>query len=295
MFAKEFEYHRATSVSQAVQLLNANQDARLLAGGHSLLPLMKLRQATPSALIDIGGIDELRGITVSNGTIRIGALTTHRAIETSEEVKQACGMLAEVAEGIGDPQVRNRGTIGGNVAHADPGSDWPTVLTALNAQFFIQGPGGLARRGTRTVPAAEFFTGPLTTSLTESEILIAVEVPRLGPNQVAEYAKMGHPATSFAVVGAAVVVTIDGGRCTAASVAVGGLVPAPVRARAVETALVGQELTSESIAAASERVSIDLGDNVTGDSVFASADFRRAIAAVEVKHALNHAIGLAHH
>ena len=199
-----------------------------------------------------------------------------------------------MAEGIGDPQVRNRGTIGGNVAHADPGSDWPTVLTALNARFVIQSPGGLVRRGTRTVPAAEFFTGLLTTVLEENEILTAVEVPRLGANQHAEYAKMAHPATSFAVIGAAVVVTVDGGRCTAASVVVGGMVPAPLRARAVENALVGQELTSDTIAAAAERATIDLGNNVTGDSVFASANYRRAMAGVEVKHALNHAMGLVH-
>ena len=291
MFAKEFEYHRAASVEQAVQLLDANQDAKLLAGGHSLIPLMKLRQATPAALVDIGGIDELRGITVSNGAIRIGALTTHRAIEASSEVQEACGMMAEVAGGIGDPQVRNRGTIGGNVSHADPGSDWPTVLTALNASFVIQGP---AQGGSRRVPATEFFTGPLTTVLAENEILTAVEVPRLGANQHAEYAKMAHPATSFAVVGAAVVVTVHDGRCTAASIVVGGLVPAPLRAGSVENALVGQELTSDTIAAAAERVSVDLGDNVSGDRVFASANYRRAVAAVEVKHALNHAMGLAH-
>ena len=291
MFAKEFEYHRATSVDQAVQLLNANQDAKLLAGGHSLIPLMKLRQATPAAVVDIGGIDELRGITVSDGVIRIGALTTHRAIETSSEVQEACGMMVEVAGGIGDPQVRNRGTIGGNVSHADPGSDWPPVLTALNASFVIQGP---AQGGSRRVPAAEFFTGLLTTVLAENEILTAVEVPQLGANQHAEYAKMAHPATSFAVVGAAVIVTVDDGRCTAASVVVGGLVPAPLRAGSVENALVGQELTSDTIAAAAERVSVDLGSNVTGDSVFASANYRRAVVAVEVKHALNHAMGLAH-
>ena len=131
MFAKEFDYHKATSVAQAIQLLNTNPEARLLAGGHSLIPLLKLRQAQPSALIDIGGIDELRGITVSNGTIRIGALTTHREIEESAEIRDACEIMTEVAGGIGDPHVRNRGTIGGNVAHADPASDWPTVLTAL--------------------------------------------------------------------------------------------------------------------------------------------------------------------
>jgi carbon-monoxide dehydrogenase medium subunit len=289
MFAADFEYHKATSVAQAIQLLSDNPESKVLAGGHSLIPLLKLRQARPSGLIDIGGIDELRGISLNDGTIRIGPLTTHRAIETSSDIHDGCHMMTEVAEGIGDPQVRNRGTIGGNVVHADPGSDWPTVLTALKARFVIQ-----RRRGSRTVPASEFFTGLLETVVEDNEILTSIEVPRLDSNQRAEYAKMGHPATSFAVVGAAVVVTVDGDRCTDASVVVGGLVPVPVRAAAVQRALVGQQLTEDVIAAAADQVGADLGNNVTGDSVYASADYRRAMAAVEVKHALNHALGLAH-
>ena len=294
MFATEFEYHKATSVAQALQLLSADPNAKLLAGGHSLIPLLKLRQARPSAVIDIGGIEELRGISVNNGTIRIGALTTHRAIAESQEIHDGCHIMTEVAEGIGDPQVRNRGTIGGNIVHADPASDWPTVLTALNARFVIQGQSGFLRGGGRTVPASEFFMGPLTTVLAENEILTAIEVPRLNQNQVAEYAKMSHPATHFAVVGGAVVVTIEHGVCSAASVVVGGLVPAPLRARAVENALVGQELSMENITTASENMSIDLGSNVFGD-IFASAEFRRMVVGVEVKHALFHAVGLAHH
>ena len=290
MFATEFEYHKATSVAQAIQLLSANPESKLLAGGHSLIPLMKLRQARVPAVIDIGGIDELRGISISGGTIRIGALTTHREIETSSEIAQACHIMTEVAGGIGDPQVRNRGTIGGNVAGADPSSDWPTVLTALGASFVIQGPGG-----SRTVPASEFFVEIFTTAIGDNEVLTAIEVPALGQNQLAEYAKMAHPATFFAVVGGAVVVTVEGGRCTSASVAVGGLVPAPVRAASVEKALVGQELTFESITAATQHISDDLGSNVFGDSVFASADFRRTVVGVEVKHALFHAMGLSHH
>ena len=295
MFATEFEYHKATSVAQAIQLLSANPDAKLLAGGHSLIPLMKLRQVRAPVVIDIGGIDELRGISVNDGTIRIGALTTHREIETSSEIAEACHIMTEVAGGIGDPQVRNRGTIGGNVAGADPSSDWPTVLTALGAVMVIQGQGGLGRRGGRTVPAAEFFTGVLETILGPNEVLTAIEVPRLAHNQVAEYAKMAHPATHFAVVGGAVVLTVDGGRCSAASVVVGGLVAVPLRARAVESALVGQELTIDNITAATERISIDLGSDVFGDSVFASAEFRRVVVGVEVKHAIFHAVGLAHH
>jgi carbon-monoxide dehydrogenase medium subunit len=290
MFATDFEYLKATSVAQAIQLLGTNPEAKLLAGGHSLIPLMKLRQVRAPAVIDIGGIDELRGISINNGTIHIGALTTHREIETSPEIAQACHIMTEVAGSIGDPQVRNRGTIGGNVVHADPASDWPTVLTALRAEMVVQG-----RRGARNVPAAEFFTGLLETSIASTEILTGIEVPRLNQNQLAEYAKMAHPATHFAVVGGAVVVTVEGGRCTAASVVVGGLVPMPLRARSVETALVGQELTMENITAAAEKISIDLGSNVFGDSVFASADFRRMVVGVEVKHALFHAVGLAHH
>jgi carbon-monoxide dehydrogenase medium subunit len=288
MFATEFDYQKASSVAEALQLLNSNQNAKLLAGGHSLIPLMKLRQSRPSLLIDIGGIDELRGIAVNNGTIRIGALTAHREIETSAQLHQTCEMMTEVAGGIGDPHVRNRGTIGGNVTHADPGSDWPTALTALDARFLIQG------TGARTASASEFFTGVLETTVADNEILVAIEVPVLGPNQHAEYAKMAHPATSFAVVGAAVVVTVDNGRCTDASIAVGGLVPVPVRARAVENALVGQELTADNVAAATQLISEDLGDNVFGDSVYASADYRRVVVGVEIKHAIFHATGMAH-
>ena len=181
-----------------------------------------------------------------------------------------------------------------NVVHGDPASDWGTVLTALNASFNIQGSGGLLRSGNRTVSAGDFFQGVFATALGEGEILTGIEMPVLGPNQHAEYAKMAHPATGFAVVGAAVVVTVADGRCTAASVAVGGLVPSPLRVRSVEAALIGQELTAENIAAAAENVAQDVGDTAIGD-FFASAEYRKVIAGVEVKHALNHAMGLAHH
>ncbi len=131
MYAPEFEYHRAATVAEAIQLLSSNEDAKLIAGGHSLLPLLKLRLARPSVLVDIGRISELKGITIRDGTVRIGALTTHWEISSSHDLEHACGIMAEAAGGIGDTQVRNRGTIGGNVVHADPASDWPTVLTVL--------------------------------------------------------------------------------------------------------------------------------------------------------------------
>ncbi len=137
MYAPEFDYYKASSVAEAIQLLGSHEGAKLIAGGHSIIPLLKLRFARPSALVDIGGIADLKGITISNGTIRIGALTTHWEIASSHDVEHACGMVAEAAAGIGDPQVRNRGTIGGNVVHADPASDWPTALTAMDAKFNI--------------------------------------------------------------------------------------------------------------------------------------------------------------
>ena len=289
MYAAEFDYHKASSVAEAIQMLGQNPGAKLLAGGHSLLPMLKMRLANPPVLIDIGGISELQGITVTDGTVRIGALTTHREIAASQVIVSSCEMLAEAAEGIGDPQVRNRGTIGGNVAHADPASDLPTVLKAMNATFTIQG-----QAGTRTVSADDFFTGPFTTALRDDEILTGVEMAVLAQNQRAEYAKMAHPATSFAIVGAACVVTMDHHTCTAARVAVGGLTPTPVRAPSVEQALVGQELTADTIAAAAGLVVNDVGSDIIGD-IFASAEYRRAMAAVELKHAIFHATGLAHH
>ena len=241
MFATEFEYKKVTSVSEAIQLLGSTPGAKLIAGGHSLLPMMKLRLTSIPMLIDIGGIEELRGISVENGTLRIGALTTHAEIADSHDVKDNAGILWETAYGIGDSQVRNRGTIGGNISHADPASDLPTVLKVMDAKFTIQGAGGIMRGGSRTMSADDFFLGPFYTALGENEIITAIEMPVLGPNQRAEYAKMAHPATSFAVVGAGIVVTVEDDICTAARVAVGGFTPIPTRGPSVEQALVGKE------------------------------------------------------
>ncbi len=292
MFAADFEYRKAGSIMEAVQLLADNPGAKLLAGGHSLIPLMRFRLARPEVVIDISGIANLRGISVSGDTINIGSLTTHAEIANSADVQRANGLLAEAAGGIGDPAVRNRGTIGGNLAHADPASDWATVLTALGATVSAQGPAG-----SRTIAVADLIEDAFTTVLGENELITTVSVPTLAANQRAEYAKMAHPASFYAVVGGAVVVTMDGDRCTAASVAVGGLTPRPVKAPAVEQALSGSTLTMASIADATARLGEDLnaaGVDIIGD-VYASADFRSSVAPVEVKHALLHAIGLAHH
>lgn len=284
MYPPNFQYKRANSVAEAVSMLSELDGARLIAGGHSLIPMMNLRLASPPVLIDIGRIAEMKGISTADGAVQIGTLTTHAAIAASGEVP---GALSEAAGMIGDPQVRNRGTIGGNIAHADPGSDLPTVLTALGATFHITGPGG-----DRTIAASEFFTGLLETALMAGEIITAVRVPAEAPGTGSAYAKLPHPASRYAVVGAAAVVTAQGARCISASVAVGGVTPHAVRAPSVEAALTGKDLNDGTIAAASEAVSADLGGEIMED-LFAGADYRKAMAAVYVRRALTAAAGRA--
>ena len=280
MFAADFEYYRAGSVAEACDLLAAHPGAKLLAGGHSLIPLLKLRLSAPAAVIDIGRVSALRGISNGGGALRIGALTTHAEIAASEAVKSGAAALAEAAGQIGDPAVRNRGTIGGNVAHADPASDLPAVLTALGATFTVSGPGG-----ERALAAADFFQGMMATALGEHDILTAVNVPSAGAGSASAYVKFSHPASRYAVVGAAASVTASGGACTAASVAVGGVTAVPVRCGSVEAALAGQPLSADAIAAAAATAGNDLGDDLLGD-VFASGEYRKAVTPVYVQRAL---------
>jgi aerobic carbon-monoxide dehydrogenase medium subunit len=287
MYSPEFNYYRAGSVAEAGDLLRKNPGAKLLAGGHSLIPLLKFRLAAPPALIDIGRITELKGISVKGGTVRIGALTTHAELAASEELRDHCPALAEAARHVGDPAVRNRGTIGGNVAHADPASDLPTVLAALEARFVVSG-----EAGSTTVPASGFFKGMMTTALGEHDLLTAIEIPARQRGQGAAYVKFTHPASRYAVIGVAAAVTVTGGTCTSAAVAVGGLVPRPMRAPALEKALAGQPLGAETIAKLVPLVAHDLGDDILGD-IYASAEYRKAIVPVWVKRALTAAAGRA--
>jgi carbon-monoxide dehydrogenase medium subunit len=280
MYASEFDYYRAGSVAEASHLLQKHPGAKLLAGGHSLIPLLKLRLAAPPALIDIGRLDELKGVTVADGTIRIGALTTHAALAASEELRQHCPVLSEAARQVGDPAVRNRGTIGGNVAHADPASDLPTVLTALDARFTVTGPAG-----PKTIDAAGFFTGMMVTALGEHDLLTSIEVPTKTQDQGMAYVKFSHPASRYAVIGVAAILTVSRGTYAAAAVAIGGLVPRAARASSVERALIGQGVSGERIAAAAQLVSEDLGGDILGD-LYASAEYRKAVAPVWVRRAL---------
>ena len=284
MYAPDFAYYRAGSLAEAGQLLQQHPGAKLLAGGHSLIPLLKLRLATPAALIDIGRLDELKGISVTDGRVRIGALTTHAELAASSELAERCPALGEAAGLIGDPAVRNRGTIGGNVAHADPASDLPTVLRALDAAIAVT-----VDDGERSIPAADFFEGMMETALGDHDIVTAIEVPAAGAGQGQAYVKFSHPASRYAVVGAAAAVTLVGGTVGVVAVALGGLVPTARRAASVEEALAGQAPTADAIAAAASAVSADLGDELIGD-IYASAEYRRAMAPVCVKRALRAAV-----
>ena len=284
MYAPDFDYYRAGSLAEAGQLLQQHPGAKLLAGGHSLIPLLKLRLATPPALIDIGRIDELKGISVADGRVRIGALTTHAELAASAELAARAPALAEAAGLIGDPAVRNRGTIGGNVAHADPASDLPTVLCALDATIVVTAAGG-----ERRIAAGDFFEGMMETALGDHDIIAAIEVPAAAAGQGQAYIKFSHPASRYAVIGAAAAVTLVDGSISTAAVALGGLVPVATRASSVEQAVAGQSPSADTIAAAAAAVSGDLGDDLIGD-IYASAEYRRAMAPVCVKRALTAAV-----
>src|SRR5688572_644687 len=287
MYATTFDYHRATSIGDVHQLLQRHPGAKLLAGGHSLVPLLKLRLAAPSAVVDIGRIQELRGIAQEGNAIRIGSLTTHAELAASPELKKSAAALAEAAASVGDPAVRNRGTIGGNIAHADPASDLPIVLVALSARMIAAG-----AQGERTIDADQFFTGIMTTALADGEILVAIDVPVAGRGQGSAYEKFAHPASRYAVVGAAALLTIQSDTFSAARVAVGGLLPNARRASAVEGALIGKPSNAETIAAAARLAADDVGGDAAGD-IFASAEYRVAMAAVYVKRALETAVARA--
>jgi carbon-monoxide dehydrogenase medium subunit len=279
----QFAYYRAGSVDEAVQLLGQNPDAKLLAGGHSLLPAMKLRLAAPSALIDIGRVDGLRGIS-TNGGITIGALTTYQELEDSQELNQALPIIAETANVVGDPQVRARGTLGGSLAHSDPAADFPAVILALNGSVKAVGSGG-----ERTISADDLFVDLLTTSLNPDEVLTQITIPAPSGKVGMAYEKFSHPASGYAVVGVAAVLGIDNGTCSSARIAVTGATSKATRASAAENALTGQQLNPDSIAAAAAKAADGL--EINGD-LYASADYRRHLVEVLAKRALTRAAGL---
>jgi aerobic carbon-monoxide dehydrogenase medium subunit len=285
MPATTFEYHVPTTVQEAISLLSQyGGEAKLLAGGHSLIPIMNLRLAQPKALIDLGKIPGLVGIREDGGTVVIGAMTTHWMIESSALLKEKVPILPEAAAVIGDVQVRNRGTIGGSLAHADPAGDFPAVAVALDMQLKAVGP-----RGERTLKAREFFVDILTTALQPDEILTEIRVPAFAARTGSAYEKFPNPASRYAIVGAAAVVTVDGnGVCQKAAVGLNGVTGKPVAAAGVEQALAGKRLNDQTIQEAAAKAADGL--EPLGD-IFASAPYRAHLARVYTKRALARASG----
>lgn len=283
MYPASFEYHRVASVEEAVGLLTRHKDdAKLLAGGHSLIPMMKLRLAQPKHLVDIGRVKGLSGIREEGGHFVIGALTTHYAVESSAAVRQKCPMLSEAAAMIGDPQVRNYGTIGGSVAHADPAADWPAVLLALGAEIHAVGP-----RGARTIKADDFFKDLFTTALGPDEVLTEIHIPT-GGHGGAAYVKHPHPASRFAVVGVAAAVALDGtGKCKSAHVGITGVGSKAVRAKGVEAALTGHTLDATTINSAAQKAAdgIDINADLQG-----SVEYKAHLTRVYTRRALERAV-----
>ncbi|HEV8472313.1 MAG TPA: xanthine dehydrogenase family protein subunit M [Methylomirabilota bacterium] len=285
MYPAAFEYHAPSSVKEALGLLTKLDDAKLLAGGHSLVPMMKLRLAQPKHIIDLRKVPGLTGIKEDKGAIAIGAMTTHWEVESSKILRAKCPVVSETASIIGDPAVRNKGTIGGSLAHADPAADMPATVIALGAEFVCQGP-----KKTRTVKVDDWFTGLMETALGEGELLVSVRVPALAKGTGAAYMKFAHPASRFAIVGVAAVITLDkSGTCTKAGVGLTGAGTRAVRAKGVEAGLTGKRLDAAAIEAAAAKaadgvdVQADLQGSVEYKAHLCRVFARRAIEAAVKK------------
>jgi aerobic carbon-monoxide dehydrogenase medium subunit len=287
MYPAAFEYHSPTSVRDALGLLGQfKDDAKLLAGGHSLIPMMKLRLAQPKHLVDLRKVPGLSGIREDGGALAIGAMTTHWQVESSALVKSKAPVLSEVAGIIGDPAVRNLGTVGGSLAHADPAADWPAIMIALGAEFVCEG-----AKGRRTVKVDDWFQGLMTTALGQDELLVEVRVPLWAAGSGAAYLKFPHPASRFAVVGVAAAVTVDKqGTATKVGVAVTGAGTKAVRAKTVEAACQGKKLDAAAIEAAAQKghEGVDVQADLQG-----SVEYKSHLCRVFAKRALTQAVGRA--
>lgn len=270
-----FEYFRPRSIDEAVALLGQHEDAKVLAGGHSLVPAMKFRLAQPKAIVDISRISDLSYIRESGGKIAVGAMTTHFEIESSALLKEKCPLLPEVACCIGDVQVRNKGTIGGSIVHADPAADWPAPILALDAEMEIAG-----ANGRRTVKAAEFFVEMMQSAVQSNELLVEIRVPVT--SRSVGYEKFAQKASGFAIAGVAAVLGSGSVR-----VGVTGVAAKPYRASAVEAALKRKELTPDLIREASAKAA--QGIEPLND-IHASAEFRAHLAEINTRRALEAAV-----
>ena len=283
MFPANFDYVCPASLAEAAQFLNQHsEDAKILAGGQSLIPLLKLRLAAPQFVVDLGRIAELKVIRETNGGFEIGSLVRHVDIEQSHLLARGCPLLPETAAEVGDMQVRNRGTFGGSLAHADPAGDLPAAILALDAE--LTAASAIAQR---TIDAQDFFVGILTSALYPNEILTSIRVPKLGPRTGSAYVKMSQQASGFAIVGVAAILTLDEkGKVTEARVGITGVASVPYRAKKVEAALRGTAASAKEIAAAAALAS--KGVDALSD-IHASAAYRRDVAAVFTRRSLEKA------
>jgi carbon-monoxide dehydrogenase medium subunit len=281
MYPAPFEYEVAESVDHAIELLGEyGEDAKLMAGGHSLIPLLRLRMAAPTALIDLDRLDDLRYVRDEGDHLAIGAMTRHRQVHFNELVNEHCGILSYTAGLLGDPSVQHRGTIGGVLAHGDPAGDMPSVLCALEGELVIQG-----SDGERTVPALEFFKDYLFTDLDPQEVVTEVRVPKLGPNTGWSYKKFSRRSQDWAVVGVAAVVEKDNGNIGSARIGLTSMGSTPLRASAVEEALSGA--SPDRIGEAANFA--DAGTSPGSDDA-ASAEFRRHLSRVWTRRAIEEAL-----
>ncbi|PYN07784.1 MAG: carbon monoxide dehydrogenase [Candidatus Rokuibacteriota bacterium] len=287
MYPASFDYHTPGSVQEAISLLGKlRDDAKLLAGGHSLIPMMKLRLAQPKHLIDLRKVPGLAGIREDGGSIALGAMTTHWQVESSKLLQAKIPVVSDAAGMIGDPQVRNLGTIGGSLAHADPAADMPAVMIALGVEFVIEGV-----RGRRTVKVDDFFKGLMMTAVGPDEILVEIRVPVPPAGSGAAYLKFPHPASRFAVVGVCAALTVDGkGICTKAGVGVTGAGTRAVRAKGVEAGLAGKALDHAAIEAAAAKAAdgVDVQADLQG-----SAEYKSHLLRVHARRAIEAALGRA--
>jgi carbon-monoxide dehydrogenase medium subunit len=281
MYPDEFEYHSADSVESAVSLLAENPEAELIAGGHSLLPTMKSGLASPDALVDISGVDGLAGVERDGDSTHIGAMTTYAEVTDDDQFWEDATVVAETAGEIGDRQVRNRGTVGGNIAHADPASDLPGAMLAADATVHVHGPDG-----ERAIPIDDFFQGMYATAAGEEEVVTGVEVPHEDDDTASGYVKKPSPSSGYAMVGVAARLTLDGDTVADARVAANGVMDHGTRLSGAEDALEGETLNADAVEAAGAAAGDDLDEYMVMEDQQASAEFRLQLLSVYTERAL---------
>lgn len=280
MIPSNFEYFAPATIEEALKLVDQHgDDCKILSGGHSLIPVLKLRLAAPAVIVDIGRIKELKTIKIDGGTIRIGANATHAEIAANAELKQHCPLLCETAGQIGDQQVRNRGTIGGSLTHADPAADWPAAILALNAEIVARD-----SKGERVIKASDFFVDVMTSAIEPNEIVTEIRVPKPAQPKASVYLKVPQSASGFAVVGVAAQLKVTNGKCEDVSIGVTGLAPKAFKAASVEDALRGKTIDEATVSAAAARCDAEASDVM--EDIHASGDYRRHLARVYAQRAV---------